>query len=283
MGIVLYAPVLVVCGVCVILAFHRAGVVRGEALWRVQLPSYVLLSGLVVSVLFGLHVMLDRKFAQSNISLSNLFVAAMAKQYPWLVSPPKAETPALPERPRSHQEASIEFTKTEIHTDDSVFMSGYPTTVIIGYKNTASGAAHDVYTEAIVELVKRHGNIYTSRHDLELSEREENKHFRAFRKNWLSHSYLGEGNDQQKDDEPIMVAHTPPLTWQETADVAAGRAYLYAFGAIKWHDDTGTYETDLCSFYNGIDGVESGVRKVVWTKCMSGHYRVRRPFDPFKD
>src|SRR6266436_3121877 len=40
-GILFYAPVLVVCGVCVLLAFHRAKVVSGRAFWRIQVPTYM--------------------------------------------------------------------------------------------------------------------------------------------------------------------------------------------------------------------------------------------------
>ena len=37
-GLLIYSPVLAVCGLCVILAFHRAKVVTGHSLWRVRVP-----------------------------------------------------------------------------------------------------------------------------------------------------------------------------------------------------------------------------------------------------
>jgi hypothetical protein len=47
-GVFLYAPLFVVCGLCVALAFHRARVVVGKSLW-VVLPSYAVLCGLVIA------------------------------------------------------------------------------------------------------------------------------------------------------------------------------------------------------------------------------------------
>jgi len=70
-GVFFYAPVLAVCGVCVILAFHRAKVVTGEHIWKAQVPSYVVLCAFVVSSLYGLHVLLRDQVAEANISLSH--------------------------------------------------------------------------------------------------------------------------------------------------------------------------------------------------------------------
>jgi len=64
-GLFLYSPVLAVCGVCVILAFHRAKVVNGESFWKVQIPSYVVLCSVVIVSLYGLHLVIQKKLAEA--------------------------------------------------------------------------------------------------------------------------------------------------------------------------------------------------------------------------
>src|SRR5579863_3098341 len=54
-GFFFYAPVFFVCGLCVVLAFHRAKVVSGERM-LVQVPSYLVLSIMVVGGLYGVQV-----------------------------------------------------------------------------------------------------------------------------------------------------------------------------------------------------------------------------------
>jgi hypothetical protein len=211
---------------------------------------------------------------------SNALFGMLAKKAPWLVSPPIPQPVVI----QGHQEATMEFTRTQLDVSGgAIFMSDHPTEAVVGYKNTTSGAAHDVYAEAQLELLPRAGNVYTSKAAVKAAEAEENRRFHAFRQQWLQNSYKGEGNDEEMGKEEIMGIKTHDLKWNEVRDVAALRLKLYAFGAIKWRDDTGTYESDLCWYYDGLDGIENGVQKVIWTKCTSGHYKVRRVFDAFKD
>jgi hypothetical protein len=90
-GVLLYAPMLAVCGVCVVLAFHRVGVVRVGSVWRVQLPTYVLLCGVVIAGLYGLHVVIDRKMTNEKASLIKLIKTAVSeilpKQQPQIIAP----------------------------------------------------------------------------------------------------------------------------------------------------------------------------------------------------
>lgn len=46
-GALVYWPVFIVCGICVLLGFHRARVVDGRS-WAVQIPSYALIFTIVV-------------------------------------------------------------------------------------------------------------------------------------------------------------------------------------------------------------------------------------------
>jgi hypothetical protein len=56
-GVLVYAPVSIVCGVCIALAFHRAGVVAGEK-WRKQAAAYIVLAVLLAVGLYGLHTII---------------------------------------------------------------------------------------------------------------------------------------------------------------------------------------------------------------------------------
>jgi hypothetical protein len=114
-GFVLYPPVFALCGVCVVLAFHRAKVVSEES-WPVQGLSYLALCCFVVWGLYALHWKLDKRLADSNMSFSQLVASAVTKSLPkpspsnsekgvppastqpptTEVSPPKVETPAYP-------------------------------------------------------------------------------------------------------------------------------------------------------------------------------------------
>jgi hypothetical protein len=258
----------------------RVGFFSGKA---GKIPGNIGMSFVLAVIFFSLYKFSPKPKGPPTLDQqANAFVDKLARQYPWLMSPPETTTqlPAI-----QHQEATMEFTKTELHAASgfaNVFAPNHEATVVFGYENTSPGVARDVYAGSKIELLPRHGDVYTSRKAVWLTERDENIHFRDFRNNWLAHIYLGEGNDMERNNEIVDVERTASLTAAEVAELNARTKYLYAFGAIKWRDDTGSYETDLCWYYDGMDGIENGVQKVIWTKCTSGHYKVRRIFDPVK-
>ncbi len=71
-GILVSAPVLFVCGACVLLAFHRANVVSKKPIWKVQVPAYFGLVVVVIGLLFLLNRLVDKKLKDANITLSGL-------------------------------------------------------------------------------------------------------------------------------------------------------------------------------------------------------------------
>ena len=85
-GLLFYTPMLALCGLCVLLAFHRAKVVSGESVLRIQLPAYVVLSVVVMASLYGLHVVVMHKLAEDNASLARR-IAEYVKQ---LLLPPRS-------------------------------------------------------------------------------------------------------------------------------------------------------------------------------------------------
>src|ERR1700722_9047244 len=71
MGTLFYAPILFLCGICILFGFHRAGVVKGRK-FAVQIPSYLLLGVLSMSVLYGIHLVIQRGLRNANISIAEL-------------------------------------------------------------------------------------------------------------------------------------------------------------------------------------------------------------------
>src|SRR5579872_833035 len=209
-------------------------------------------------------------------------IDTVARRFPWLNNPPKPQPVII----QSNQSTTVEFTWEELHQVlGSIFLSGQEVPVVFHFKSD-NATAHDVYMDAIVELIRRpdRAALATSAKALRETQVKEEKLFHAFRQKWFSKLYFGTGQDLQKDDEQIQVRASRPLdNGNDVPDLAAGREYLYVMGAIKWRDDTGTYETDLCSYYEGMDGVVNGQQKIVWTQCASGHSKVRRVFDPTRD
>jgi hypothetical protein len=107
-GVLLYAPILVLCGVCVILAFHRAKVVSEEDLW-VQVPTYVVLSALVVGSLYGLHIVIEKKLAEANTTFSQLVASAVVKILPKTANVPNAQSPVAESTQSKQKERNNEF------------------------------------------------------------------------------------------------------------------------------------------------------------------------------
>ncbi len=86
MGALFYAPVLTVCGVCIVLGFHRAKVVSGKSVFGVQVPVYILLTVLIGAGLYDLRVMLQSKLREANVSIADMILAKiMPTHRSWLV------------------------------------------------------------------------------------------------------------------------------------------------------------------------------------------------------
>ena len=77
-GLFLYAPVLVACGIAVLLAFHRAKPAVGLGPWT-KAAVYLLACVIVMGLLYVLHLRLDRKLAESNTTLAKLVASYVVK------------------------------------------------------------------------------------------------------------------------------------------------------------------------------------------------------------
>ncbi|MGB7624153.1 MAG: hypothetical protein WBN92_17540 [Terriglobia bacterium] len=72
MGMFFYTPVLAICGICILLAFHRAKVVSGRPIFKVQFPTYVLVFVFTFTGLYVAKLLVTRKLREMNISIPEL-------------------------------------------------------------------------------------------------------------------------------------------------------------------------------------------------------------------
>jgi hypothetical protein len=71
-GALFFAPILFLCGVCILLGFHQAGIVKGRKS-TIQIPAYLVVGLLSMSVLYGIHLAIQRGLSNANTSISELF------------------------------------------------------------------------------------------------------------------------------------------------------------------------------------------------------------------
>ncbi len=96
-----YPPVFLLCGLCVVLAFHRAKVVSGNSL-LVQIPAYVLVTVVIVALLWRAHTFIDAKLAESSTSLAQLVTDSVKKILPSsMSSSTTTDTPKSTDKPKS--------------------------------------------------------------------------------------------------------------------------------------------------------------------------------------
>ena len=82
-------PVLILCGLFVLLAFRRAKVVSGRSVWKVQIPGY-----LTLAILFsGASFLIQREMKNAIPVFAGLVASAVVKQMP-LPLPANAAPPA---------------------------------------------------------------------------------------------------------------------------------------------------------------------------------------------
>jgi hypothetical protein len=91
-GTLFYAPILAVCGACVLLGFHRANVVSGKRM-VIQILVYCLLAITTVGSLYGLRNLIQNKLQENNTSISEIVATKLLNVLtPYLRSRPATET-----------------------------------------------------------------------------------------------------------------------------------------------------------------------------------------------
>jgi hypothetical protein len=83
----LYTPILAICGIAILLAFHRVGVVRGKS-WAAQIAAYGILFAATSSLLYAASAVIKRNLPHvpTATEVANAVVSALSHQ-----EPPRAE------------------------------------------------------------------------------------------------------------------------------------------------------------------------------------------------
>jgi len=203
----------------------------------------------------------------------DLLANRLSQRFPWLASPPAKNEPI--QQPVPLEATTVEFTKYELvrNSDlDKFFNSGYATPVRLTYRPTESHPAHDEVVGAETKVI---GNFKAGWPATAQVNADENTGFSAFRKKWLK---FDNKSDQGFTDERIIDVISDRLTFDEVRGIGTGTSGFYLFAAVRWTDDTGTYETDLCRFLSPVVGSSSN--PIAWSECLTGHSGVRRKFIP---
>jgi hypothetical protein len=104
-GTFFYRWVLAICCLCVLLAFHKHGVVRGKPIWRIQVPSYLAL--LAASALFS-YWLADRLDHATKKYIDEMATAISEKLKPFLIKEPQGakKEPSSAESPSANKKAA---------------------------------------------------------------------------------------------------------------------------------------------------------------------------------
>jgi hypothetical protein len=163
-----FTPVLFVLVLCIVLAFHRQGVVLGQP-WYVKLGAYVLIIAGATSMVYGTKVLIVRNAPHLPTSEEMFAIVqrALSKQ-PTIVLPPPTP-PAIVQSPPEQPFISIGPTsaehdpakqKTTFHLSYEN-TGGAPTNFTITFSVTLDGHPMDAITSDMPRgavLIPAHGN-----------------------------------------------------------------------------------------------------------------------------
>jgi hypothetical protein len=148
-----YPPILTVCGLCIVLAFHRQGVVSGQK-WHIQLTAYSVVSALALGMVYGTkHIIIANSPHLPTIEEIIAGVQRAVGKQPNNVFPPPTTPPIVqppPEQPfisvgQTSAEHDPDKLKTTMHLP-FVNSSGVPTDFTVAFSATVDGVPSNLTT-----------------------------------------------------------------------------------------------------------------------------------------
>ena len=150
----------------------------------------------------------------------------------------------------------------------TVFVANQPATLTVTYKNKSEfGTAKHLF--AGVKLL-------TIAPGPDLATKEEDQ-FKEFRNLWVHAQANKTGSDLGPDDNQVQDISSPPLREYVARGLEEETVYFYFFGALRWSDDFGTWETEWCTHFL-INETKRNGGSPVWKDCIAGHNSIRHPF-----
>jgi hypothetical protein len=198
---------------------------------------------------------------------------------PVRVEPPQS---SRPKPPRPAAAASLEFTHTAIvkfMPADSPFIDDHPAEVHVIYANTKGGIAREVVPNCAALIFSGSiGNAHLR--DVE------NANWNLFNTAWLANVASGlvtENDIAGHDVTHFCLARTSDIKPAEVQRLKEELDVVYVFWAVKWKDETGQYESEICTFFLPEGTTLIPKAPAQWRACITGHNVTRRPFKPPAD
>jgi hypothetical protein len=158
--------------------------------------------------------------------------------------------------------------------DKHIFAENKPIQVALNIVNrSVVGVAKDVLTFAGTAFIP-------ADNESGLSIKEEDQ-FLQFRSSGLAMLPRMHGDEIAAGDNRVRDTITKPLQPELVKGLEEEMVYFYVFGILKWTDDEGTWETQICSHLL-VKRSKLGQGRAIWKECVSGakHNFVRHPFVP---
>lgn len=244
--------------------------------WRTIIAGVIMIVVIVVSI----GVIAKRKPVASEIVLTvqqeDKHVAQPVPSAPAKFEPPQS---AAPKPPSPRVQASLEFTHTAIVKfipDNSPFIPDSPAEIHVVYANTKGGIAREVLANCAALIFS--GSIGNAH----LVDAETEK-WNEFKAGWTTNIAGGLPTDNDiagHDVTHFCLAQTRNLKQDEVQRLRDEIDVIYVFGAVKWRDGTGQYESQVCTFFLPKAKTLDPKAPAQWRACITGHNVTRRPFKP---
>lgn len=149
--------------------------------------------------------------------------------------------------PVANNPATLKFTHTALNQYQTIgsqtktsFVENRPVLVRVTYENISDGAAEDVMPGGTLWLLPYPGK-----------QGERVAAWDQFLTNWRAlKNTLPLTLDGHKDDHFDLA--TLPLSSEQVKEITDEKLMLFFFGAIRWTDNLGKWETTLCSYFRPV-------------------------------
>jgi hypothetical protein len=159
--------------------------------------------------------------------------------------------------------------------EKEIFVPNSPVTVHVVYANTKAGTAHEVYAECETLIFSG-----TLRDEVGIRA-EESKQWDRLMKAWLWNARTDIVTDRDiagHDKSHFCLARTLPLEQDEAKRLKNENDVIYVMAAVRWKDETGQYNSAICSFFLPKEATTDPKAPLQWRGCLTGHNFTRQPF-----
>jgi pimeloyl-ACP methyl ester carboxylesterase len=196
------------------------------------------------------------------------------ERYPIASAKPSVRATATKPKLAVKRSATVGFKHTALvfrENYSSVFAADKPIEMKVVFENTGDSTAKEVRANGVLRLMDMTPGI---------REREEQR-WQEFRKDWISSFEGGLAMDLDGHKTDHFEIGTERISENDANDLRNEQKLVYFLGAIKWSDDTGEYETDVCNYFRPSTRGPAEA-PALWYDCLSGHNEIHKLFRKFE-